>query len=111
MTQPSSQQVHRRILLINGPNLNLLGLREPEIYGHTTLQDIEQRLSKTAKKHNIELISIQSNHEGELVDAVQHHGLLADSEDKIDAVIIILQPSPTLQWRYEMLYWPLISLL
>ena len=88
MTQPSSQQVHRRILLINGPNLNLLGLREPEIYGHTTLQDIEQRLNKTAKKHNIELISIQSNHEGELVDAVQHHGLLADSEDKIDAVII-----------------------
>ena len=88
MTQPSSQQVHRRILLINGPNLNLLGLREPEIYGHTTLQDIEQRLSKTAKQHNIELISIQSNHEGELVDAVQHHGLLADSEDKIDAVII-----------------------
>lgn len=88
MTQPLSQPVYRRILLINGPNLNLLGLREPEIYGHTTLQDIEQRLNNTAEKHHIELISIQSNHEGELVDAVQHHGLLADSEDKIDAVII-----------------------
>ncbi|SUD91267.1 type II 3-dehydroquinate dehydratase [Psychrobacter phenylpyruvicus] len=88
MTQPTSQPIHRRILLINGPNLNLLGLREPEIYGHTTLQDIEQRLNNAANQHNIELISIQSNHEGDLVDAVQHHGLLADSEDKVDAVII-----------------------
>lgn len=88
MTQPLSQPVYRRILLINGPNLNLLGLREPEIYGYTTLHDIEQRLNNTAEKHHIELISIQSNHEGDLVDAVQHHGLLADSEDKIDAVII-----------------------
>lgn len=79
---------HRRILLINGPNLNLLGLREPHIYGHTTLQDIEQRLTATAHAQNIELISIQSNHEGELVDAVQHHGILADAEDLIDAVII-----------------------
>ena len=88
MTQPLSQPVYRRILLINGPNLNLLGFREPEIYGYTTLHDIEQRLNNTAEKHHIELISIQSNHEGDLVDAVQHHGLLADSEDKIDAVII-----------------------
>ena len=88
MTQTTSQQVHRRVLLINGPNLNLLGLREPEIYGHTTLQDIEQRLDKTAEKHDLELISIQSNHEGELVDTIQHHGLLADNEDRIDAVII-----------------------
>lgn len=88
MTQPLSQPVYRRVLLINGPNLNLLGLREPEIYGYTTLHDIEQRLNNTAEKHHIELISIQSNHEGDLVDAVQHHGLLADSEDKIDAVII-----------------------
>ena len=86
--EPNIEAIYRRILLINGPNLNLLGLREPEIYGYTTLQDIEQRLIKTAAKHNIELISIQSNHEGELVDAVQHHGLLADNEDKIDAVII-----------------------
>lgn len=88
MTQTTSQQVHRRVLLINGPNLNLLGLREPEIYGHTTLQDIEQRLDKAAAKHDLKLISIQSNHEGELIDAIQHHGLLADNEDRIDAVII-----------------------
>lgn len=80
--------LHRKVLLINGPNLNLLGLREPEIYGSTTLANIEQRLMETCHKHDIELISIQSNHEGELVDAVQHHGLLADDEDKIDAVII-----------------------
>ena len=50
MTQTTSQQVHRRVLLINGPNLNLLGLREPEIYGHTTLQDIEQCLDKNRRK-------------------------------------------------------------
>lgn len=95
MTQSSNQiavdspsSYHRRILLINGPNLNLLGVREPDIYGHNTLGDIEQRLIDTAKKHCIELISIQSNHEGELIDAIQHYGLLADSEDMIDAVII-----------------------
>lgn len=79
---------YQRLLLINGPNLNLLGLREPEIYGTTTLDDIEQRLSHTAAKHDIELICIQSNHEGELVDTIQHYGLLADSEDFIDGVII-----------------------
>lgn len=79
---------HRRLLLINGPNLNLLGVREPEIYGTTTLQDIEQRLSDTAAANNIELICIQSNHEGELVDAVQYHGLLADTEDLVDGFII-----------------------
>lgn len=84
----SKPSLHHRILLINGPNLNLLGLREPEIYGSTSLQDIEQRLMNTCQNHNLELISIQSNHEGELIDAVQHHGLLADEEDKIDAVII-----------------------
>ena len=95
MSQSKTQQasttnknLHHRVLLINGPNLNLLGLREPEIYGFTTLENIEQRLMETCQKHSIELISIQSNHEGELIDAVQHHGLLADDEDRIDAVII-----------------------
>lgn len=78
----------RKILLINGVNLNLLGKREPEIYGHITLADIEQRLTTRAASHGIELICIQSNHEGQLIDDIQHHGLLADTASQIDAIII-----------------------
>ena len=59
------------ILLINGPNLNLLGTREPEIYGKKTLNDIEKDLSKVAEKKNINLECFQSNHEGEIVDKIQ----------------------------------------
>ena len=58
------------ILLINGPNLNLLGTREPEIYGNKTLSDIEQDLTKAAESKNILLECFQSNHEGEIVDKV-----------------------------------------
>lgn len=76
----------KKILLINGPNLHLLGKREPEIYGTTTLNDIIERLTKTAKSHGIELISLQSNHEGDIVDAIGNLGLLCESP--IDAVII-----------------------
>ena len=53
------------ILLINGPNLNLLGTREPEIYGNKTLSDIEKDLTKVAKEKSINLECFQSNHEGE----------------------------------------------
>lgn len=77
-----------KLLLINGVNLNLLGKREPDIYGHTTLADIEARLIQRAAAHDIELICIQSNHEAELVDAIQHHGLLADKSSQVDAIII-----------------------
>ena len=56
------------ILLINGPNLNLLGTREPEIYGNKTLNDIEKDLIKVAKEKSINLECFQSNHEGEIVD-------------------------------------------
>ncbi len=80
--------VTRKLLLINGVNLNLLGKREPEIYGSTTLADIEARSIAQAAKHNIELICIQSNHEGQLVDDIQHYGLLADTEAQVDALII-----------------------
>ena len=59
------------ILLINGPNLNLLGTREPEIYGNKTLLDIENDLSKIAKDKKINLEFFQSNHEGEIVDKIQ----------------------------------------
>ena len=77
-----------RLLLVNGVNLNLLGKREPEIYGHTTLANIEENLITRAAKFNIKLIPIQSNHEGQLVDDIQHHGLLADVNEQVDAIII-----------------------
>ena len=60
-----------KILVIHGPNLNLLGTREPDIYGKDTLDDINGRLAMVAAKANIELASFQSNSEGELVDRIQ----------------------------------------
>ncbi|BBO19587.1 MAG: 3-dehydroquinate dehydratase [Candidatus Desulfobacillus denitrificans] len=61
----------RRILVLHGPNLNLLGLREPEIYGNETLADINAALAGQAKAASAELITFQSNHEGDLIDRVQ----------------------------------------
>lgn len=61
-----------KILVINGPNMNMLGIREPEIYGHLKLQDIEKSLVDYAKKFNeISIKFVQSNHEGEIVDIIQ----------------------------------------
>ena len=60
-----------KILIVNGPNLNLLGTREPEIYGSLTLDKIEQELLEYASKLNVELKFFQSNIEGEIVDAIQ----------------------------------------
>ena len=70
------------ILLINGPNLNLLGTREPEIYGHKTLSDIEQELTKAAESKKILLECFQSNHEGEIVDKIH------DSINSIQGILI-----------------------
>jgi 3-dehydroquinate dehydratase-2 len=60
-----------RILILHGPNLNLLGTREPEIYGAVTLEEINARLQELATQHGVELEIVQSNHEGALVDAIQ----------------------------------------
>jgi len=59
------------ILLLNGPNLNLLGTREPHLYGRDTLPMIERRLAATARAAGVDLAALQSNHEGVLVDRVQ----------------------------------------
>jgi len=59
------------ILVIQGPNLNLLGSREPEVYGTTTLNDIHQKLEDLAKAQSVDLNTYQSNHEGELIDRIQ----------------------------------------
>lgn len=58
-------------LLLNGPNLNLLGTREPEVYGEVTLEEIKNRLEEICKESNTNLVSFQSNAEHELVDRIQ----------------------------------------
>jgi 3-dehydroquinate dehydratase-2 len=60
-----------RIAVLNGPNLNLLGQREPEVYGRSTLAEIEALVREAARAHGVELEWFQTNHEGALVDAVQ----------------------------------------
>ncbi len=62
-----------KILVLHGPNLNLFGRREPHIYGTTTLAEIDGKLEALAKELRVELATIQSNHEGDLVDFLHQH--------------------------------------
>lgn len=61
-----------KILLLNGPNLNMLGKREPDIYGHATLEDVVALATAEAAKHGLEVEALQSNHEGDLIDALHN---------------------------------------
>ncbi|WP_421014100.1 type II 3-dehydroquinate dehydratase [Glutamicibacter creatinolyticus] len=72
------------ILLVNGPNLNLLGTREPAIYGHDTLADVEALARDTAAAHHLEVKAVQSNHEGVLIDAIH--------EARTQAAGIVINP-------------------
>ena len=74
----------RKILILNGPNLNLLGTREPEVYGRETLADVERACRKTAETLGLEIDFRQSNREGELVDWIQeartgHAGIIVNA--------------------------------
>lgn len=62
-----------KITVIHGPNLNLLGAREPEIYGHLTLDDINKAITDYSRKHGIEINIYQSNSEGDIVDLIQNN--------------------------------------
>jgi len=75
----------QRIAILNGPNLNLLGTREPEIYGRRTLAEIEAECRRFAEARGLEIEFRQSNHEGELIDWVQ--------EARAQAAAIIINPA------------------
>ncbi len=71
-----------KILVLNGPNLNMLGIREPGIYGKNTFADLLTLLDETAKEENVEIEQYQSNHEGDLVDKIQW------AYGKMDGIVI-----------------------
>ena len=73
----------KNILVINGPNMNLLGIRQPEIYGNTDYVDLENMVTDEAKRLDVDVHFFQSNHEGDLVDAIQQAYF-----DKVDGIVI-----------------------
>ena len=72
-----------KILVINGPNLNMLGIRQPEIYGKTTYEDLKAMISAEAEQLGVAVDFFQSNHEGALVDAIQQAYF-----DRVDGIVI-----------------------
>jgi 3-dehydroquinate dehydratase-2 len=119
-----------RILLLSGPNLNLLGEREPEVYGIETLEDHVDTARTTAAGHGLELEHVQSNHEGELVEAVQrargrcaaiivnaaaltHYGWsLHDALAAFDGVVVELHlsnPNAREPWRHTSVLAPVAT--
>ena len=87
-------QALRRYLILHGPNLNLLGRREPGIYGQDTLEEINRRLVGWAEEHGLELRIVQSNHEGALIDAIQEAGDWAEG--------IVINPGAYTHYSYAL---------
>lgn len=75
-----------KVLVIHGPNLNLLGTREPDVYGSQTLDQINTQIEELALRHKVEIVCFQSNHEGEIVDRIQAAG--GSGSGRADAIII-----------------------
>lgn len=82
----------RHFLIINGPNLNRLGLREPDVYGSKTLTDLERELMLFAEKQGFQVTCFQSNHEGDLIDAIH------EADDQFDG--IVLNPGAFTHYSY-----------
>jgi 3-dehydroquinate dehydratase-2 len=85
MAKNTSKSKTLPIYILNGPNLNLLGHREPEVYGYTTLAEIEKMCAAQAASHGLSIIFQQSNHEGEIVDQLQ--------EARTSASAVIINPA------------------
>ena len=83
-----------RILVINGPNLNMLGKRDPEHYGEETLESIERSLSQMAQEQGCELVFFQSNHEGALIDFIQEETSRSDG--------ILINPGALTHYGYSL---------
>lgn len=84
----------RKILVVNGPNLNLLGKREPEVYGTDTLDELNGRLQDMAGKMNLELVFFQSNAESELIDFLHREGFNADG--------LVINPGALTHYSYAL---------
>ena len=74
MTAGQAREMLKTVYVLNGPNLNLLGTREPEIYGRATLGDVEKLCQTTAERHGLAVVFRQSNHEGEIIEWIQEVG-------------------------------------
>lgn len=73
----ASPTARRLVLVLHGPNLNMLGQREPHIYGHVTLAEIDEQIRQEAEARAFEVVIVQSNYEGALIDQIQRYGPVA----------------------------------
>ncbi len=91
-----------KFLIINGPNLNLLGTREPDVYGSSSLKDIEKATNDATKESQFQLVWEQSNHEGEIIDLIQgatsagYHGIIINPAGYSHSSVAILDALKTL---------------